>query len=353
MAKLNTELAVNVVMSLKIDIHTHIMPAEMPDFNRRFGRQHYLELHPQSSGTVHMYKGPEFFREVCANCFDPTVRLAECDQSGVDVQVLSTIPVLFNYNAPAPEALEISRFLNDHIASVVATQPRRFVGLGSLPLQDPQRAIQELERCMRELNLAGVEIGTHVNGRNLDDPELFPVLEAAQDLGAAVFVHPWDMRGAETIQKYWLPWLVAMPFETGVAIASLILGGVLEKLPKLRLAFAHGGGSFGCLIGRVEHGFQVRPDLCKLHDIRNPRDYLGQFYVDSLVHDPDLLWELIRLYGEQRVLLGSDYPFPLGEAHPGALIESLAAVPALKERLLGGNALEWLQLRAEQFGPGA
>ena len=335
---------------LKIDIHTHIMPSEMPDFNQRFGRSEYIQLKKQPCGTKsHMVRGTEFFREVCGNCYDPSLRLDDCNRTGVDVQVLSTIPVLFNYWAPAQEALEITRFLNDHIAETVATNPRRFVGLGTLPMQDTDCAIQELERCMRDLKLAGIEIGTHVNGHNLDDPELFPILEAAQDLGAAVFVHPWDMRGAETIQKYWLPWLVAMPFETSIAIASLILGGVLERLPKLRLAFAHGGGSFASIIGRLEHGFQMRPDLCDLNGISNPKDYLGRFYVDSLVHDQGTLKELIRVYGEHKIVLGSDYPFPLGEQHPGELIESMDFDADLSARLLGGNALDWLYLEQSDF----
>src|SRR5690606_8928327 len=216
--------------------------------------------------------------------------------------------------------------------------------------QSPKLAIQELERCMGELGLLGVEIGTHVNHWNLDAPELFPVWEAAQDLGAAIFVHPWDMRGSETIEKYWLPWLLAMPFETSIAMASLILGGVLEKLPRLRLAFAHGGGSFGCLLGRIEHGFQMRPDLCNLHDLQDPSAYLKQCYVDSLVHDPGALQELLRIYGPERVLLGSDYPFPLGELQPGKLIASLQLPAETQTRLLSHNALEWLNLPDTHFG---
>lgn len=334
---------------MKIDIHTHIMPKDIPNFDEKFGYKGFIQLHHHTHGKALMVKNDRVFREIDANCWDPVVRLQECDQHQVDVQVLSTIPVLFNYWAEPEDCLEVCQFLNDHMAQTVATNPQRFIGLGTLPLQDPHLAVQELERCMRDLNLAGVEIGSHVNEWNLDHEKIFPVLEAAQDLGAAVFVHPWDMRGSDTIQKYWLPWLVAMPFETAIAIASLILGGVLEKLPKLRLAFAHGGGSFGCLIGRIEHGFQVRPDLCHLHKIQQPRDYLGRFYVDSLVHDEGALLELMRIYGEKRVILGSDYPFPLGEHVPGSLIESMNLETQLRQQLLAGNALEWLNQPLEKF----
>ena len=176
-------------------------------------------------------------------------------------------------------------------------------------------------------------------------PEVFAVLEAAQDLGAAVFVHPWDMMGKERMPKYWLPWLVGMPAETSLAICSTIFGGVLERLSKLRICFAHGGGSFPSTIGRIEHGFHVRPDLCAVDNDVNPRDYLGRFYVDSLVHDADALRYLIELIGAERIALGSDYPFPLGEATPGTQIESMNDLaPDTKDRILSGTAREFLAL---------
>jgi aminocarboxymuconate-semialdehyde decarboxylase len=327
---------------MKVDIHTHIMPRDMPNFTEKFGYPGFVELHHHQPGKALMVKDGKVFREIEANCWDPVVRLAECDQHGVDAQVLSTIPVLFNYWAVPEDALETSRFLNDHVAETVATCPERFVGLGTLPLQSPELAIQELERCVKDLGLAGVQIGTHVNEWNLDAPELFPVFEAAQDLGAAVFVHPWDMRGTRTIQKYWLPWLVSMPAETAIAICTMIFGGVFERLPHLRIAFAHGGGSFPCIVGRVEHGYQVRPDLCAVNDIQNPRNYLGRFYVDSLVHDADMMHLLMEVFGPDKIMMGSDYPFPLGETIPGSLIDSLPFDDATRERLLAGNALDWL-----------
>lgn len=334
---------------LKIDIHTHILPENLPDYDEKFGYKGFVKLHHHEPGKALMVKDGKVFREIEANCWDPAVRLLECDSHKVDVQVLSTIPVLFNYWAVPEDALETARFLNDHIAEAVRNHPRRFVGLGTLPLQDTKLAILELERCMNELGLAGIQLGTHINEWNLDDENLFPVLEAAQDLGAAVFVHPWDMRGTATIQKYWLPWLVAMPFETAIAISSMIFGGVLERLPKLRIAFAHGGGSFGCLVGRIQHGFDSRPDLCHVNDIQDPKSYLGRFWVDSLVHDPDALRDLIRIYGEDKVILGSDYPFPLGESVPGTLVESMSFIPELRARLLSHNALDWLSRSGHDF----
>jgi aminocarboxymuconate-semialdehyde decarboxylase len=183
----------------------------------------------------------------------------------------------------------------------------------------------------------------------LNAPELFPVFEAAQDLGAAIFVHPWEMMGQDKMKRYWLPWLVGMPAETSLAICSMIFGGIFERLPKLKVAFAHGGGSFPSTIGRIEHGFNVRPDLVAIDNPINPRNYLNKFYLDTLVHDPMMLDYLVKLFGENQLALGTDYPFPLGELEPGKLIKGTSYSATTKERLLSGSALEWLTMKKEYF----
>ncbi len=296
------------------------------------------------TGCARMMKDGKFFREVEANVWDPRTRMGECKDHDVDIQVLSTVPAMFSYWAKAVDALDISMLLNDHIAEVVAEFPQRFIGLGTIPLQDIDLAISEMERCLSDLGLAGVEIGTNVNQRNLDDELLFSVFEAAQDLNAAIFVHPWDMMGQDDLQKYWLSWLVGMPAETSRAICSMIFGGVFERLPNLRVAFAHGGGAFPAILGRVQHGFHVRPDLCAVDNKIDPVKYLGKFWVDSLVHDNDALDYLINKVGINKIALGTDYPFPLGELEPGELITTSSLNNNDKEKLLSQNALDWLGL---------
>ncbi|MBS1568912.1 MAG: amidohydrolase [Bacteroidetes bacterium] len=333
---------------LAVDIHTHILPKDIPDFGKRFGYGGFIHLDHHKPGCARMMKDDRFFREVEANVWDPEVRMHECGGHGIHVQVLSTVPVMFSYWARPQDGLNLAMFLNDHIAGIVQEHPRRFVGLGTLPLQDVDLSLRELERCKR-IGLAGVEVGTHVEGANLGEAQLFPIFQACEELGMAVFVHPWDMVGKERTEKYWSPWLVAMPMETTLAITSMIFSGLFEKLPKLRVAFAHGGGSFPGTIGRIQHGFDVRPDLCAVDNNVPPKDYLGRFWLDSLVHDPAMLQHVVNLVGADRVALGTDYPFPLGELEPGKLIRSMPWDDRQKEMLLSGAALQWLNLSRTQF----
>jgi aminocarboxymuconate-semialdehyde decarboxylase len=327
----------------KIDIHTHILPEKIPNWFNKFGYGDFIWLEAHKPCCAKMMKGDKFFREIEENCWSPQARIKEMDDTAVGVQVLSTVPVLFNYWAKPEHALETSRFFNDHMAQCVTLFPQRFKALGTVPLQDVDLAIKEMERCIKELKMPGIEIGSNVNQLNLGEPQFDAFWQAAEELNCSIFVHPWEMMGEAQMQKYWLPWLVGMPAETSRAIASLIFSGVMQKYPKLKFAFAHGGGSFPFTIGRIEHGFNVRPDLCAIDNAINPRDYLGKFWIDSLLHDSKALAFAIDIMGADKICCGSDYPFPLGELDPpGKIIEQTISNETVREKLLWKNAQEWL-----------
>ena len=333
---------------MKIDIHTHIIPEHMPRWADKFGYGGFIHLEHHKPCCARMMKDDEFFREIQDNCWDPVKRIHECDHHGVGVQVLSTIPVMFSYWAKPQDALDVSMFLNDHIAEIVKKYPDRFIGLGTIPMQSAELAVKEMERC-KKLGLVGIEIGSNVNDINLNEPQFFPIYAAAQELDMAIFVHPWNMMGTKQMSKYWLPWLVGMPAETNRAICSMIFGGVFEKFPKVRFAFAHGGGSFPANVGRIDRGFEVRPDLTAIDNQVKPSDYIGHFYVDSLIHDERFLKYVIDLIGEDKICLGSDYPFPLGEDIPGQEIQHMLLPKPIEDKLLYQNALNWLKLDKSTF----
>ncbi|KAJ3059477.1 hypothetical protein HK102_009967 [Quaeritorhiza haematococci] len=293
----------------KVDLHTHILPKHLPDLGKKYGYGGWISVHTKTgSDEAHMEIDGKPFRTVSCNCWNPEARLSDCIEPSVDVQVLSTVPVLFNYWAKPEHTLDLAKYLNDDIAQTCASWPGRFVGLATLPMQAPELAVGELRRCVKELGLRGVQIGSHVNEWNLDAPELEPVWTACEELDVPVFIHPWDMDqkgyvhyilyrvsylgfslrpmhssnskipflslslslSRSRMSNYWFPWLIGMPCETTTAICSLIFGGVLERHPSLRVALAHGGGSFPYTLGRIEHGFRVRPDLCAVRCQKSP-----------------------------------------------------------------------------------
>lgn len=334
----------------KVDIHTHILPREIPKFKDILGQGGFIELHEHANccGADMVGDDGTFFRKVEKNCYDPATRIEDCDRDEVNLQVLSTVPVMFSYWTKPTDGEFVAKSLNDHILEIIGNFPKRFTGLGTLPMQAPELAVKEILR-LKAQGIPGVQIGTHINNINLNDEKFFPVYEALESLGMCLFVHPWDMMGKKDMEKYWLPWLVGMPAESSRAICSMIFGGVFKRFPKLRVAFAHGGGSFPITIGRIEHGFNMRPDLCAVDNQVNPRDYLGHFWLDSLVHDQDALNYIKKLVGEDKIALGTDYPFPLGELKPGNLINNSDYTDNIKEKMLGLNALSWLGLSKEQF----
>ena len=333
---------------LKIDMHSHIIPKVMPNWTKKFGYGKFIHLEHNVDGTADMMQGGQFFRRIKDNCWDEVMRIPEYDKFNTQVQVVCTIPVMFSYWAEPKDCIVLSEFLNDHIAELVHKFPKNYIGLGTIPMQDEQLAIKELER-IKSIGLVGIQIGSNINDENLNEEKFFVIFQACERLDLAVMVHPWQMMGFDSMKKYWLPWLVGMPAETSRAACSLIFGGVLEKLPNLRVCFSHAGGSFLPTLGRIEHGFNCRPDLVAIDNERNPREYLGKFWVDCITHDIDALRYILKLQGSKRVCLGSDYPFPLGDLEIGKFIEDSDLSIEIKEDIFSTSTLEWLKLDKNQF----
>lgn len=329
-----------------IDIHNHFFPREWPDLDSRYATPNWPRIKHTEPGKAEIFLGDRFFRKIYSACWDPQVRLSEMDRDGIDIQVISATPVLFGYNRPAEHALDCARLFNDAALELCAQGRGRLKSLCQVPLQDVDASCKELSRCMQAGHL-GVQIGNHVGEKNLDDPGIITFLHHCADEGAAVLVHPWDMLAPERMPKYMMPWTVAMPAETQLGIVAMILGGAFDKLPPtLRICFAHGGGSFAFLLGRLENAWNHHPvahGVCELP----PSRYLSRFYVDSAVFDQRALQFLVATMGADHVLLGSDYPFPLGEECIGSLIRSSSLPAHFKSRLLGENAKRFLNLKVE------
>jgi aminocarboxymuconate-semialdehyde decarboxylase len=334
-----------------IDIHNHFFPREWPDLAARFGTPNWPWIKHTEPGKAEIMIGDRFFRHIYSACWDPEVRLREMDRDGIDLQIISATPVLFAYERPIDQALDCAKLFNDAALELCAQGKGRLKALCQVPLQDPDAACNELSRAMRAGHL-GVQIGNHVGDKNLDDPGIGTFLHHCADEGAAVLVHPWDMLGSQRMPKYMMAWTVGMPAETQLGIVAMILGGAFDKLPqKLKICFAHGGGSFAFLLGRLENAWKNHPvahGVCELP----PSQYLNRFSVDSAVFDPRALEFLVGTMGDDRVMLGSDYPFPLGEHPVGELIRTSTLAADAKSKLLGGNAERFLGLKLNESSAG-
>ena len=326
-----------------IDSHTHIIPKTLPNWATKFGYGDFIQLQHQANGTADMIKGNTFFRNIKSNCWAQQERINEYAAFGISKQVVCTIPVLFSYWASPNDGASIAQYLNDDIAATVAQHPNHYIGLGTLPMQHAAASIIELER-LKKLGFKGIQIGSNINDCNLNEPQYYPIFEACAALDMCIMVHPWNMMGEAQMQKYWLPWLVGMPAETSRAICSLLFGGVFEKLPNLRWLFSHAGGEFLFTLGRIEHGFNCRPDLVAMDNPINPRNYLGKFWIDSITHDAKALQYCIDMVGINKVCFGTDYPFPLGDLEMGKFIQQMHLGEAAEQKIFYQNTMDWLGL---------
>ncbi|ABO68501.1 2-amino-3-carboxymuconate-6-semialdehyde decarboxylase [Geobacillus thermodenitrificans NG80-2] len=328
---------------MRVDFHTHIIPEDLPDFTQRYQGDRWPVLKRTCACGANIMVAGKVFREVTDQVWSPQKRIQDMEREKVDMQVISPIPVTFSYWAPVEEALAMARIQNDFIAEVVKQYPDRFIGLGTVPLQDVEIAIREMDRCVHELGLKGLEIGTNVNGANLDDPALLPFFEMCEQWNVPLFVHPWETLGRERMPLHNLMYTVGMPSETALAAASLILGGVMAKFPRLKICFAHGGGSFPYILARLDQGWRVWPHL-RLLD-QPPSYYAKNFYFDSLVYEPVNIQYLIERFGHERIMMGSDYPFLLREIPPGEAVDRTLELTEEQHRaIFGENALRFLNM---------
>ncbi len=327
-----------------IDMHSHFFPMSDPAYAAAAERDGLPWLKETGAGEGMIMVGTRAFRPVRAALWSPAARIEDLDRNGIDMQVICATPVMFGYSRSPADAAESARRFNDQAIEMCAHNPRRLKALAQVPLQDVDLACAEASRAVASGHL-GVQIGNHLDNANLDDERLLTFLAHCAEIGAAVLVHPWDMMARDRMPKYMLPWLVAMPAETQLSILSLILSGAFERLPRsLRLCFAHGGGSFAFLLGRVENAWLQR-DIVRVDCPNPPSSYLDRFYVDSAVFSPESLQLVVDVMGEDRVLLGSDHPFPLGEEDIGQLVGTHDRLDAtVKAKILGGNAAKFLAL---------
>jgi aminocarboxymuconate-semialdehyde decarboxylase len=326
------------------DMHCHFFPQAFLDEARKPGNPFQASISPVN-GTDHLICEGNFDHPLTPDFYSDERMIADMDRRQVQMSAISSAPPTLSYWADAKSAGQLASRINESIAQRVHDHPGRFLGLGTVPLQDIGQSIHEARRAIRELGLHGLMIGSNVNGKNLNHPDYFPFFQAVEELDTPLFIHPYLPAGAERMQDYYLHNLVGMVSETGLAISSTIYGGVLERLPNLRLCFAHAGGVLPYILGRQDHGYRVRLEECRAAIPKPPSHYFAMLYFDSITFHPLALRYLIDLVGVERIMIGSDYPFDMGPEQP---VLEIMNNPYLsdqeKEKVIGKNAQVFFRL---------
>lgn len=326
-----------------IDIHSHFFPKSWPSLADKFGGNDWPWLRHQENGKAMLMKGDQEFRPIYSACWDAKVRLEEMDRDGVQQQIISATPILFAYERPVEQALYCAQTFNDAALDICAEGNGRLFAMAQVPLQNLKASCQEVTRAKKNGHV-GVQIGNHVGEKNMDAQDTLDFLQHCADENIPVFVHPWDMMASDRTKDYMMGWTVGMPAETQLSIVSMILGGGFDQVSSnLKICFAHGGGSFAFLLGRLENAWNFR-DIARGKSQYPPSHYLNRFYLDSAVFDHDSLDLLVKKMGEERLMFGSDYPFPLGEQQMGQLIKTAQMPEKTKQKLLAGNAENFFSL---------
>lgn len=330
-----------------IDIHTHVVPQNFPKYMGRHPDARWPSTAPAKPCHQHVMLAGKVYRTVSHQAWDPKVRIEDMARTNVARQVLSPMPELLSYWLDGEDGAAMCRFLNETIAGMVDASPAHFTGLAAVPLQDPDRAITELQHAIRDLKLAGVEIGSNINGTPIGAPEFKPFFQACAELGAAVFVHPLRPAGMDRLVGPPIyEQTVAFPGEIGLSAISMITGGTLAEVPDLRIAFSHGGGSLQVLIPRLQQAWEILPAVRDALE-QAPREAVKRMFYDDLLYDAGAIEALVRLAGPTQVMVGTDYPFTIMDQQPAARVESLAFDDQVREALRHGNARRWLGLPAD------
>ena len=327
-----------------LDIHSHFLPSQWEDLGARFGSPDWPSMKQLGDGKAMLMKGEQEFRPVYSACWDPELRLQEMDRDGVDQQIISATPVLFAYERPPEQAHYCASLFNDMALEICAGGKGRLHAMAQVPLQDVELSCKEVSRARRAGHV-GVQIGNHVGLKNMDDEGVVTFLQHCADEDIPVFVHPWDMLGGERTEKYMMGWTVGMPAETQLSIVSMILGGAFDRVSSnLKICFAHGGGSFVFLLGRLDNAWLHR-DIARGRSEHPPSHYLDRFYLDSAVFDEGSLRLLVDKMTEDRVVFGTDYPFPLGEQKMGSLVREASVLnEQAKQKILATNASNFFNI---------
>jgi len=327
-----------------IDIHTHVVPERFPRYAGSRADVPWPSMAPAANCHQHIMISGKVYRTVADGCWSAPRRIEAMDRMRVGRQALSPMPELLSYWLPLDDAGVLIRYINDEIARMVAASPQRFVGFGGVPLQDVDVAVRELEYVVRDLGFAGVEIASHVNGVSIGDVRFAPFFAAAEEMNAAVFVHALRPAGQDRIVGRFSEQAVCFPGDIALAAASMITGGLAARHPRLRIAFSHGGGALPMLLPRLVHAWKHVPQAAESIP-ESPAVYARRFFYDCLVFDPAAIVFLVDSFGDSQIMVGSDYPFAMGDSDPRSTLEKAALTPSVQEAIVGGNALRFLGMR--------
>jgi aminocarboxymuconate-semialdehyde decarboxylase len=325
-----------------VDVHSHVLPSELADDIRRRPR-HYAMTVETEADRERFVRDDGHSTPMHAEFEDVSAKLAAMDRRGVDISVLSVTPVVFFYWLDRRAGIEAARRMNDGVAAMARLRPERLWPMGTLPLQDPAASMEELERIVFELGFRSVELGCVIGDRQLSHPDFRPLLARIAELRVAVFAHPFFAGAVRPeLAPYYLANLLGHPFDSALMAAHLMLSGVLDELPGLRFILAHGGGHLPYQIGRLQHGYEVRPEPSE-RGASSPRELLRRFHFDALTHDVAALRFLVEQAGSDRVMVGTDDPFDMGEADPISMLDAIPGLmPTDVDRIRGANAMALL-----------